>query len=75
MELNILLLGSGSNKRSETVKQKPLREFRLGGHEDDNNSEESILLKFWKILTPEARIAVRSGEEVNIGLINDSSAK
>ena len=52
-----------------------MREFRLGGHEDDNNSEESILLKFWKILTPEARIAVRSGEEVNIGLINDSSAK
>ena len=47
----------------------------LGGHEDEKKSEERIPLKVNKILTPEARIAMRSGEEFKIGLVKDSGAK
>ena len=46
----------------------------MGDHEN-KNTEEHIPLKVWKMTTPEARIAIRSGEEVNIGLVKDSATK
>ena len=52
-----------------------MRAFRLGGHEDEKKSEEYIPLKVWKIITPESRIAMKSSEEVKIGLVKDVSAK
>ena len=66
---------SGSNKRRATSEPKALRAFRSGGHEDEKKSEEHIPLKVWKMLTPESRIAMRSGEEVNIGLVKYCEAK
>ena len=75
MEVNSLLLGSGSNKRRATGEPKALCAFRLGGNEDKNKSEESITLKDWKMLTPESSIDMWSGEEVNIGLVKDGGAK
>ena len=74
MEVNSLLLGSGCNKRRSTGEHKELRALRLGGNKDEKKSEESIPLKVWKILTPETKIAMRSGEEVKIGLVKDSGA-
>ena len=75
MEVNSLLLGDGSNNRRATSEHKVLRAFRLGGHEDEKKSKELIPLKVWKMLTPEARIAMRSGEAVNIELVKDSGVK
>ena len=75
MEINRLLLGNGSNKRRATGEPKALREFRLVRHEDEKKSEELTLLKVWKILTPEARIAMRYGEEVKIGIVKDGGTK
>ena len=67
--VNSLLLGSGSNKRRTIGEQKTLRAPRLSDHRDKNMSEERIPLKFWKMMTPESRIAMRSIEEVNVGLV------
>ena len=75
MEINRLLLGNGSNKRRATGEPKALREFRLVKHEEEKKSEELTLLKVWKILTPEARIAMRYGEEVKIGIVKDGGTK
>ena len=66
---------SGSNKSIETGEPKVLSEFRFGGHEGEKKSEERIPLKVWKMLTPEARISIWSGEEVNIGLVRDGVVK
>ena len=74
MEVNSLLLGIGSSKRRAAGEPKAMRVFKLGGHEE-KRSEGRIPLKVWKILTPEARIAMKSGEEVKIGLVRDGSAK
>ena len=52
MDVNSLLLGSGSNKRRATGEQKALHTFMLGVQEDKKNPEECIPLKVWKILTP-----------------------
>ena len=49
-----------------------LHALRLGDHEGANNSEVRIPLKVWNMMAPESRIAMRSGEEVNIGLVKDS---
>ena len=43
--------------------------YTAGGHEDEKKSEERIPLKVWKIPTPEVRIDMKSGEELNIGLV------
>ena len=51
-----------------------MRDLRLGENEEKKMQEECIPLKVWKIMTPEARIAMRSGEEVSIGLVKDSGA-
>ena len=75
MEINSLLLGSGFNKRIATREPKLLRKFRLGGHEDEKRPEERIPLKVWNILTPQARIAMKFGEEVNIRLVKDGSVR
>ena len=75
MEVKSILLGNGSNKRRAAGEQKAMHIFRLGGHEDKKNSEECIPLKVCKILTPKARIAMKSGEEVKIGIFKDGSAK
>ena len=74
-EVKSLLLGSGSNKRRAIGEQKTLRALRLGDHEYKKAQEERIPLKVWKMMTPEVRIYMRSGEEVNIGLVKDSGAK
>ena len=39
------------------------------------NSEDRVPLKVWKMMTPEANIAMRSGEEVRVGLVKYISAK
>ena len=52
-----------------------MRALRLGDHKDTKKSEDRIPLKVWKMLTPESRIAMRSGEEVKIRLIKDSGMK
>ena len=44
--------------------QTTLHAIRLGDHEEANKSEDRIPLKVWKMMTPEARISMRSGEEV-----------
>ena len=75
MEVNSLLLGDGSNNSRASSDQKVLHAFMLGGHEDENHTKELITLKVWNMLTPEARIAMRSGEAVNIELVKDSGAK
>ena len=72
-EVNSLLLGSGSNKRISIDEQKTLWALRLGDHED-KKTEERIPLKVWKMTTPEANIAMRSGEEVKVGIVKDSTA-
>ena len=63
------------NKRRAIGEQKTLCVIRLGDHEDAKKSEDRIPLKVWKMVTPEARIAMHSGEEVNIGLVKDRAAK
>ena len=73
-EVNSLLLGS-SNMRRAIGAQKTLHGIRLCDHKDANKSEDHITLKVWKMITPEARIDMCSGEEVNIGLVKDSTAK
>ena len=73
-EVNSLLLGS-SNKRREIGKKKTLRDLRLCDHEDAKKSEDRITLKVCNMMTPESRIDMCSGEEVNIGLVKDSTAK
>ena len=73
-EVNSLLLGS-SNKRRAIGEQKTLRDLRLGEHEEAKNSEDRIPLNVWKMMTPEARIAMNYGEEVNIGLVKDRYVK
>ena len=75
MEVKSLLLGSGYNKRRATGEPKAILAFRLGGHGDEKNSEECFTLKVWKMLTPESKIAMKSGEEVNIGIAKDGSTK
>ena len=75
MEVNSTLLGNGSNKRRAAGEQKAMRTFRLGGREDEKSSEERIPLKVWSILTTKSGIAMKSGEEVKIGLVKDGSAK
>ena len=60
-EVNSFLLVS-SNKRRLIGEQKTLRALRLGDHEDAKKSEDRIPLKVWKMMTPESRIAMRSGE-------------
>ena len=75
MEVNSLLLGNVSNNRRATGEPKVLRAFRLGRHEDEKKSEELTPLRVWKILTPEARIAMRYGEEVKIGILKDGGTK
>ena len=74
-KVNILLLGSGSNKRIAIGKQKTLRALRLIGHEEKNTLEERIPLKVWKMTTPDARIDMRFGKEVKIVLVKDRAAK
>ena len=58
-----------------TGEQKALCALRLGGHGEDNKSEDRITLKIWNMLTIKTRIAMRSGEEVKIGLVKDSGMK
>ena len=74
-EVNSLLLGSDSNKRREIDENKKLCALRLGDHKEKKTQEECIPLKVWKVITPESRIAMRSVEEVTIGLVKDSTAK
>ena len=74
MEVNSLLMGSGSEKRRATGKPKAMREFKMCGHEE-NKSEERISHKVWKMLTPKAWLEMKLGEEVKIGLVRDGSAK
>ena len=74
-EVNSLFLGNCSNKRRVTGEPKAMHAIRLGSHGDEKKSEELIPLKVWKILTPEARIAMESGEEVKIGLVKYGSTK
>ena len=73
-EVNSLILGS-SNKNRAIGEHKTLRALRLGDHKDAKKPEYRIPLKVWKMMTPEARTAMRSGKEVNIGLVKDSAAK
>ena len=73
--VNRLLLGSGYNNRRSTGGQKPLRALWLGNNEDKKTQEERSPLKVWKMMTPEARIAMRSGEEVDIVLVRDSGTE
>ena len=70
--MNILLLGS-SNKKREIGEKKALRAIRLVDQEDAKKSEDRVPLKVWKMMIPGARISKRSSEEVNIGLVKDSS--
>ena len=58
-----------------TGEPKAVRVFILGGHEDEKNFEDCIPLKVWKMLTPESRTAMKSGEELNIGLVKNGSVK
>ena len=51
-----------------------MRAFKMGGHEG-NKSEEYIPFKFWKMLTPESRLAMNLGEDIKIGLVRGGSAK
>ena len=74
-EVNRLILGSGYNRRRETGEHKALCALMLGGQEDAKKSEDRVPLKVWKMIIPEARIAMRSGEEVKIVLAEDSSSK
>ena len=73
-DVNSLLLGS-SNMRRGIGEQKTLHDIRLCDHEDAKKSEDRIPLKVWNLMTPEARIAMRSGEEVKIRLVKNSAAK
>ena len=52
-----------------------MRAIRLGDQEDAKKSEDHVTLKVCKMMNPEARISMRSGEEVKIGLMKGSSAK
>ena len=74
-EVNSLLLVSGSNNKRATSEKKELYDIRLGEREDGKKSDGRIRLKVWKMMTHEARIAMRSGEEVKIGIVKDSAAK
>ena len=67
-------MGSGSNKRRATGELNAMQAFKMGGHEE-NNTDERISLKVWKMLTPKARLDNKSGEEVKIGLVRDGFAK
>ena len=67
-------MGSGSNKRRATGEPKAMRAFNMGGHKE-NNSDERITLKVRKMLTPKDRLAMKSGEEVKIGIVRDGGAK
>ena len=67
-------MGSGSNKRRATGESKAMRAFKMGGNEEIK-SEEQITLNIWKMLTPTARLAMKLGEELKIGLVRDGSAK
>ena len=73
-ELKSLLLGS-SNNMTAIGEQKIIHAHRLGDNEDAKKLEDRIPLKVWKMMTLESRIAMRSGEEVEIGLVKDSAAK
>ena len=67
-------MGSSSNKRRVTDEPKAMRSFKMGGHEE-NKYDERIPLKVWNMLTPEVRLAMKSGEEVKLGIVRDGGAK
>ena len=73
-EVKRFLLGSSNNRRS-IGEQKALRALRFGDHKNVKRSEDRFPLKVRKMMTPEARIAMRSSEEVIIGLVNYSVTK
>ena len=39
------------------------------------NHKNVFLLRFGKILTPEAKLDIKSGEEAKIGIVRDGSSK
>ena len=46
----------------------------MGGKEE-SRPEERIPFKVWKMLTPEARLAIKNGGEVKIGIVKEVGAK
>ena len=60
MEVNSLLMGSGSNKSRATGEPKEIREFKMGDHKE-NKPEKRIPLNVWRMLTPKARLVMKSG--------------
>ena len=61
-------------KRRATGKAKAIRGFRTGGQEA-SGLKESVPLKVWKMLSPDAQDLIRSGREEKIGLVKESRVK
>ena len=74
-EINILILGKGSNKRRVTVDAKVLCALKLGVQEDEKRSEDHVSFKVRKMLTTDAQADLRRGDGVNIGLVKDHEVK
>ena len=73
-EVNGLLVGNSSNKRRATGEAKAIQGFKLGGQEE-NCSSERVPLKFWRMLSPEARALIKDGGEGNIGIVKEGGVK
>ena len=68
IEVNSLLMGNVNNNRRATGEAKAIRGFKLVGQEE-TRSEERVPFKVWKMLPPEARLAMNnSGETIRQGL-------
>ena len=72
-EVKSLLSGSGSNNRREAGELKALRALKLGDPEEAKKSKYCIPLKVWKMMNPKYRTAMRSVEEVKIGIVKDNT--
>ena len=70
-EINILILGKGSNKRRVTIYAKVLCALKLGVQEDEKRSEDCVSFKMWKMLTTDAQADLRRDDGVNIGFVKD----
>ena len=74
-KVNSLLLGKGSNKRTATGDNNALRALILSNRKEEKRSEDRIPFKVWKMLTPEAKTTLCSGEDVKIWLVKDNAMK
>ena len=74
-DVNSPLFGKVPNKRRATDKVKTLSAFKLGGQEEENNSDDHVHFKVWKMTTQDDQYTLRPGNSVNIGIVRDDTYK